>query len=971
MERAVRGSVATEHPELASLTPLIGRESELLCLQGMLSRTRVLTVTGAGGCGKTRLALALADRLARESEDLECVFVGLSAVAGEGQVLDVLLGALGVRERFGSTPTQVLVERVARGRVLFVLDNCEHLLSVIGPLTLKLLDAAPRVRVLATSRAPLAIGGESVFRLEPLSLPEVDDGLAGVVRSEAGRMFVERAARVDRAFSLTPTSARAIVRICHELDGLPLALALAAARMDVLTAEEIAQSLAESGRLSASPSRGQAVAQEMEEGVGEAGGSGDVDELSRHGSVRASLDWSYRLLEEPEQMLLRSLSVFSGGFTAAAAHAIGMPDSSPEFVRSLLASLEAKGLTMPLPALGEPRWMPLETVREYAAEHLERHGEREDVAERHCEWFAAYAIRADCLLAEPDGHERVEEERANLSLAIDYALAHDPPRALEIAAALMRHWILAEHYQRARSICAAVLSAVPTEDVDAGERSSMSMSMSAVSLSALALVHCGAGLVGLLSEDYAGAIASTQAGLALLGEVGDPSVEASCLMFSSMVLIQTAADPAGGLRNIERAVKLARGGDDHLGLALALVNLAVAMMLCERFEAVAAAYDEFLRIQGACEHPRLRAWAEQAAAWQQVSVGSPVRSLVHVERALELEGEWPSMTYFQIVGFRIHALARLGRADQALREGAEAMRQARESGALQAIPAIDLALMVAELMNGTLDAAEDRAHRLLEMPHMHTLALARETLGRIALERGDLGAVDAHACELEAIAQQSDSARYRVIADYLQGRAAVEAGEIDTGRDLLHTALLSCAELGLQREAADVLDELALLAAGAGDVERGARLAGAAATARSRLDCVPAPHAIQRLDTARTQAIDRDSNGRWEKAWAQGEALELTDAIEYARRGRGRRDRPARGWASLSPVESEVATLAAEGLTNPQIAQRMYISRGTVKTHLSHAYKKLGVSNRFELTAASAARTSEQRAAEASIDAGA
>ena len=247
---------------------------------------------------------------------------------------------------------------------------------------------------------------------------------------------------------------------------------------------------------------------------------------------------------------------------------------------------------------------------------------------------------------------------------------------------------------------------------------------------------CGAALVAMLSEDYEGALAGTQAGLRLLGAVEDPGVQAACLLCSSMVLIQTGVDLDGGLANAERAVQLAeQHGDDQLGLAWALVSLAVAAMLCERFGALGEAYEAFLAIPTACEHRTLRAWAEQTAAWAQVSVGSPERALVHIERASTLEGDWPSMTHFQVLGFRIHALARLGRTDEAITTGEQALERARESGALQSVPAIELALATAELLHGALDSAADRAQGLLRMPHLHTLVIAHETLARIALAR--------------------------------------------------------------------------------------------------------------------------------------------------------------------------------------------------------------------------------------------
>lgn len=908
------------------LTPgaLIGRESELAALEAMLSGTRALTVTGAGGCGKTALALTLAGRVA--CPERGSLLVALSDIKGEEQLVDALLAALGARERFGSTPMQVLIERISSRRLLLVLDNCEHLLDALRALTGQLLDGAPELQLLMTSREPLELDGESVFRLGSLGLPDAGD-IGALMRSDAARLFIDRAARSDPTFALTPSTAQSVADICRELDGLPLALVLAAARLDTLSPEQVARGLREHGHLSTVAERQQ---------------------RSRHSSLRSSLDWSYHLLDERQRLLLRGLSVFAGGFSSAAAHAVATPDADPQRVHEDLEALEAKGLIARASGKARERWMLLQTVAEYAAEQLALQGEDDAIFDRHALWFGAWAARADEELLQVDGHRLIDEEAPNLRRAFHRGLQRDPDRALAMAASLMRHWILDEHFHEARLTCAAVLArASESTDTDA-----------------LALVHCGAALVAMLSEDYEGALTGTQTGLALLGAVEDTGVQASCLSLSSMVLIQTGANLQGGLDNAERAVELAQQADDELGLAHTLVNLTVAAMLCERFQTVQEAYERFLAIEAAREHPRLRAWAEQAVAWSQVNSGSPVQALAHIDRASALEGEWPSMTYFQVLGFRIQALARMGQADQALALSSDALRRARESGALQSVPAIELALMVAEFMRGDLDAAGAHARALLVMPQLHTLALVHDTLGHIALVRGDLDAAQVHASELEALAQRSGSERQRALSHYIAGCAALQASETARARELLHLALATCAELDLQRDCSDVLDELALLAAAAEEVQRGARLAGAAAAARERLGSLPGPDTAKRLEAARARLVSHDGLVCWESAWTQGQALTLADAVAYARRRRGSRDRPAAGWESLTPVELDVAELAASGISNPQIAAQLFVARGTVKMHLSSIYRKLDVSNRVELATVITARASQRQSGE-------
>lgn len=902
--------------------PLIGRDRELAQLEQEMAGGGLLTLIGAGGCGKTRVALELAER-ARATGGPEYVVVELADAAGARQLLQALLASLGVRERPGSTPVQLLRDFLAPRRMLIVLDSCERVAKAAGELVEELLNAAPGLRVIATTREPLGITGERMFQLGALSLPDSAGAIGSVVRSDAGRLFVERAAACDPAFVLSAASAQAVTSICRELDGLPLGIILAAARLKELSVTDVAEGLARAGRLS---------------------GEADEGAPSRHRSLHASLDWSYELLAEREQALLRGLAVFSGGFTAAAAHAVlGAGDSEAD-TRALLGALAAKCLLVPIAAPGEERWTLLGTVAEYAAEQLAAEGEPERVADAHLAWFRGYAARTEGLLLEPSAQAAIDAEAANLWLALERALAGDIAIALEIAASLMCHWLLAEHYEEAFAASSAALSASGPE----------------LQTPARAVVECGAGLLGMLRGEYAQALANTGSGLANARVREDPRAEALCLLTSSMVLIPSGVDLAGGLRNADRAQRLQRDRENHVGLAYALANAAMARAICDRFDAARASYQEFLEVPKASEHPRLRTWAEAAAAWAEVMSGSPERALAHADRALALEAGAASMTRFQCASFRVHALARSGRSEQAHEEGERLMREAHESHAPHAVPAIELALLIADFMRGDFDAAQGRALGLLEVPQLHTLALVRELLARIALVQGDAREAEAQARELQGLAERSESSRQRAIAQFIAGSAASLAGERERARELLHAALVAESELGLERDGADALEELALLAISGGEVERAARLAAAAEATRTRLECTAPGWAGERLRAARERLV---ADGEiWEAAWRDGAALELTEAVAYARRGRGRRDRPPAGWASLTPVESEVAQLVTSGMSNPQIAARLFISRSTVKMHLSSVFAKLSVANRTELAARMAAHSPPSRA---------
>jgi predicted ATPase/DNA-binding SARP family transcriptional activator/DNA-binding CsgD family transcriptional regulator len=411
-------------------TSFVGREREIVEVKRMLSMTRLLTLTGAGGSGKTRLALEVARDLI--SIYLDGVWLVELAPLSEGElVAQEVAGALEVPERPGAPLTDTLVDALGDKGLLLVLDNCEHLVEAAAQLGDTLLDSCPRLRVLATSRESLGIQGEVLWQVPPLSLPATTDGestVEGLSRYEAVRLFVDRARLRLPDFGLTEGNAGAVARICRKLDGIPLAIELATARMGALAVEQVAQRLEASlGLLS--------------------GGSRTAEPRQR--TLRATLDWSHDLLSDAERVLFRMLSVFAGGFKLQAAEAVCSGGAiEEEDVLDLLGALVDKSLVVAGAAAGGAvRYRMLEPIRQYAREKLEESGEAAEVQGRHAAFFLALAEEAEPELAGPQQSawvERLEEEHDNFREALSWALERgEAGLGLRFGGALWRFW-----YQR-------------------------------------------------------------------------------------------------------------------------------------------------------------------------------------------------------------------------------------------------------------------------------------------------------------------------------------------------------------------------------------------------------------------------------------------------------------------------------------------------------------------------------------------
>ena len=415
---------AGKHNLPAARTSFVGREREIVESKRELAMTRLLTLTGVGGSGKTRLALEVARDLVGAYQD--GVWLVELAPLSEGKLVpQAVARTMRVREQPGRPLIDTLTEALHKKTTLLVLDNCEHLADSVAHLADTLLDSCAHLRVLSTSREPLKAEGEVLWRVSSLSVPDTTRlPAAGELMSyDAVRLFVERTRLRLSAFEITPHNATAVVEVCTKLEGIPLAIELAAARMDVLTAEQIAQRL--------------------DRALGLLTGGREADR--RHRTLRATLDWSFELLSEPERKLFCRLSVFAGGWTLEAAEAVGAGGGIEEGdVVELFLMLVDKSLVVSGAEEGGFRYGMLEPIRQYARERLEESGEAQAMERTHAEYFLALAEEAEPRLWESGDKAwfgRLEREHDNIRAALSWTLEYgEAELALRLSGALRWFW---------------------------------------------------------------------------------------------------------------------------------------------------------------------------------------------------------------------------------------------------------------------------------------------------------------------------------------------------------------------------------------------------------------------------------------------------------------------------------------------------------------------------------------------------
>jgi len=426
-------------------TRFIGRTTELDDCRRMMGTTRLLTLAGLGGCGKTRLAIKVAESLTNEFQD-GVWFVDLVPLTEGSRVVRAVAQVLKLREDADKSLDDVVSTHISDKRLLLLLDNCEHLLSACAECIDRLLSSCSEIRILATSREALNVQGERVIAVPPLSIPDINGGLAldVVASADAVKFFVERAQIVRGGFELTSANAASVAEICRRLDGIPLAIELAAARVKILSIDQILTKLDDRFKLLS--------------GVGKT-------MLARHQTLRAVIEWSYEQLVDEERRLLRALSVFAGGWTLELASKVAGGFDEYEML-DLHSQLVDKSILVVQPEQrGAPRYGFLETVRQFLLEILNDSGEGKVIREAHMEAMLSLAEQAyaERITQEEQWAEVLEVESDNLRVALEYAGAIDPERYLRLVGAVAWFWLVKTHLFEGREHLTAALASSAVE----------------------------------------------------------------------------------------------------------------------------------------------------------------------------------------------------------------------------------------------------------------------------------------------------------------------------------------------------------------------------------------------------------------------------------------------------------------------------------------------------------------------------
>ena len=900
----LRSLDSVSHNLPVQLTSFIGRDDEMAEVASLLAESRLVTLTGAGGAGKTRLALQLAATLSPQHRGVW--HVDLAPLTDPDAVGTTTVRAMGVLDDGARAPAVTIAHHLGSAPVLVVLDNCEHVIEPCARLVDDLLRTCPSLTVMATSREPLGVAGEVTYRVPSLQV----DGPGHAVA-----LFVDRARRSRPGFSLGPSNTATIAEICHRLSGIPLAIELAAARVRVFTPDQIRAGLDDRFRLLTGGTR---------------------TALPRQHTLRASVDWSYHLLTEPERVLFRRLAVFAGGFDLGAAMTVAAGDGlDAHHVLDLLALLVDKSLVVADDSEDQARYLMLETIRQYALELLAESGEADDVRRRHRRHYVTLVRDARSEIDPDFGRwlAAVSRELDNFRVAFSWSLAvGESSRAQGIAASLWPVWLR-------RGLFGEGIRWLE----DAIEHDPERLPVARVA---------ALNVLGLLAGYMHSAAYAPRAdeALTLARGIDDPHLLLRSLHAAGNAYL--VGNPRRARDFYQEAFELAVAIEEG-GIPDMLNGLAdAALMLGDIVEASrcrAASIAALERLGWGDSH---LARQERQLLAEQALIRGDLADCVTIADSLLALPDLDSAQRTYVLYTRGLAAALLGDHGEAASTCQEALRLSLDVGFPIAEANAHLARGKSALALGDLIEARRHLRGYVDtIPDAHAVvhAYALFPLALAELAAGDVEAVRTIVTDLGArmgeVGPLLDGPRTEV-----EARLALADGDVALAEERCHRALRLFAESGQNLGVCDTLELLAGLLACSDRAAVAVRLLAAAEALRARTGY--ARWMIYREWFEQSSAAARlvlDDDEAFDRLWAEGAALETDGAVTYAERGRGERRRPTTGWPSLTPSEVEVARLVADGLPNKAIAERLFVSPRTVQAHLTHIYAKLGVTSRVQL----------------------
>jgi predicted ATPase/class 3 adenylate cyclase/DNA-binding NarL/FixJ family response regulator len=894
-------STDSQHLPL-QFTSFVGRTAEIEEVLRIVGVNRLVTLTGAGGVGKTRLAVQVAARLGADFVD-GVWYVDLASVTDADVVPLAVTRALGLPDQAGRTTMDTLTRIIAGRHMLVVLDNCEHLIDACAALATALLAACPSVTIFATSREPIRVPGEVAWPVPSLS-----------VSGEAITLFTDRARHVRPDFVVTDANSTTVIEICRRLDGIPLAIELAAARVRALSLAQILESLHNRFRLLTGGAR---------------------TAVRRQQTLRASVDWSHALLTEPERVLFRRVAVFMGGFDLDAAQAV-CGDSDVERYQTLdqLTLLIEKSLVVAEDGDLGTRYRMLETVRQYALEKLGESGEADPVRARHRDHYAAAAALLDSR-GRTDYQrlvERTETEMDNLRAAFTWCHeSSDTAMALQLASALQPLWLTRGRVQEGTAWFTAALADAAAGHTEIPPAARARALADRAALEAAQSIH----------DNMAEAVES----IAIARELDDPALLVRALAGCGAI---AAFDAETAPSYFAEALGLARALGDNWSLSQILAFRAYAAITGEGDGVAARAAGEEGRdvadAIGYVYSSRMCRWCVALVHWWEADFTGAIAQF----RELVAESEAAHDEMWRVASLVSlgHLLAYVGDTAGARIAATAAVDGSAEFGEFSqgfAYAALAVATLAAGDVAASASAGETAWKLMKVQPDLAVVNVI--PLAQVALAHGDLTVARRWADDAVSVAPGA----HLTMALATRARVAIAQNDPDQAERDAHDALTRAAKLQARWIVADVLECLAVVAVGTGANPAAARLFGAAQAFRDRIGSVR--FTIYDEDHEASVAALREAMGdnAFEESWAAGAALSADEAIAYAQRGRGERKRPSTGWAALTPAELNVVKLVSEGLPNKDVAARLFVSTRTVQAHLSNVYNKLGLRSRVQL----------------------